>query len=126
MKTLTKKKSRFITKCKLDPSVKEKWVKALRSGEFKQGTGNLFYDKAYCCLGVVCKLSGISDDSLHYKGMPASLDIKLRNKLPNFFRQNPEDEHGNRIDNNIINKLAGFNDEGKSFNWIAGYIERYL
>ena len=38
-----------------------KWVKALRSGEFKQGTGTLRTVKphgepAYCCLGVVCEL----------------------------------------------------------------------
>jgi hypothetical protein len=35
--------------------LKDKWITALRSGEYKQGTGSL-YDKvndAYCCMGVL-------------------------------------------------------------------------
>ena len=36
----------------------QKWVEALRSGEYKQGVGCLYdsrHDK-YCCLGVACKV----------------------------------------------------------------------
>lgn len=36
--------------------IKEKWVAALRSGEYKQGTGQLRYQDNYCCLGVLCDL----------------------------------------------------------------------
>lgn len=31
----------------------EKWVEALRSGKYQQGTGNLCLDNKYCCLGVL-------------------------------------------------------------------------
>jgi hypothetical protein len=33
----------------------EKWVKALRSGEYRQGHGTLrvFHNESYCCLGVL-------------------------------------------------------------------------
>ena len=34
--------------------LRDEWVKALRSGEFKQGTGRLQDGDAYCCLGVLC------------------------------------------------------------------------
>lgn len=35
------------------------WVKALRSGQYKQGRGYLrSYRDQYCCLGVACDLSG--------------------------------------------------------------------
>ena len=34
------------------------WVKALRSGEYKQTTGQLRKDDGYCCLGVACDLYG--------------------------------------------------------------------
>jgi hypothetical protein len=34
------------------------WVKALRSGEYKQGVGTLFRDNKYCCLGVLSKVQG--------------------------------------------------------------------
>ncbi|MFO0203313.1 MAG: hypothetical protein ACK528_09315 [Alphaproteobacteria bacterium] len=36
--------------------VKNKWVKALRSGKYKQGRKNLNYNGAYCCLGVLCEV----------------------------------------------------------------------
>lgn len=32
----------------------KRWVKALRSGEYSQATGNLQKDNSYCCLGVAC------------------------------------------------------------------------
>lgn len=43
---------------KLTPEIKQKWLDALRSGEFKQGFGKLkgrnFKDEiVYCCLGVL-------------------------------------------------------------------------
>ena len=41
--------------------VMKKWVKALRSGKFKQGTGTLKQynskgEAQHCCLGVLCEL----------------------------------------------------------------------
>jgi hypothetical protein len=38
--------------------VKELWVAALRSGEYKQGVSYLKrQDGCYCCLGVLCELA---------------------------------------------------------------------
>jgi len=37
--------------------IKKKWVDALRSGEYKQGRGNLRpTEDTHCCLGVLCDL----------------------------------------------------------------------
>ena len=36
--------------------IKTKWVKALRSGKYKQAAGKLKDDNGYCCLGVLCQL----------------------------------------------------------------------
>lgn len=36
--------------------VKKKWIKALRSGEYKQTRERLKDNKGYCCLGVLCDL----------------------------------------------------------------------
>lgn len=46
----------------MNPEIKEKWVAALRSGEYKQGRGTLKYtdrddNAAYCCLGVLCEVA---------------------------------------------------------------------
>lgn len=51
-----------------------KWVKALRSGEYKQGTGKLNDGQGnFCCLGVLCEIEGlpketINGDDIAYNG----------------------------------------------------------
>lgn len=35
-------------------NIKDKWVAALRSGDYKQGREWLVVDDKYCCLGVLC------------------------------------------------------------------------
>ena len=37
--------------------VMQKWVKALRSGKYKQATEQLKDGNSYCCLGVLCDIS---------------------------------------------------------------------
>lgn len=41
----------------MNPEVKAKWLEALRSGKYKQGTGMLrTLVDSFCCLGVLCKV----------------------------------------------------------------------
>ena len=40
----------------MNPTVKAKWVAALRSGEYTQSTGRLKTEGGFCCLGVLCDL----------------------------------------------------------------------
>lgn len=42
----------------MNPEIKEQWVKALRSGDYKQGQ-NVLRNKndEFCCLGVLCDLA---------------------------------------------------------------------
>lgn len=48
---------------KMDPVVKAKWLEALRSRKYKQGTGTLKRlvngSEQYCCLGVLCEVAEI-------------------------------------------------------------------
>ncbi|MFE7797032.1 hypothetical protein [Nocardia sp. NPDC057440] len=37
--------------------IKQKWVDALRSGEYRQGKEYLQFDGNYCCLGVLCDIA---------------------------------------------------------------------
>jgi hypothetical protein len=39
----------------------DKWVEALESGRYKQGTGRLRDRDCYCCLGVLCDISGVGE-----------------------------------------------------------------
>jgi hypothetical protein len=48
-----------INKTRIDKAMNEnarKWIKALRSGEFKQGRYALKTQDTYCCLGVACEV----------------------------------------------------------------------
>ena len=103
---------------------KKKWLAALRSGEFKQGEGNLEFkkeafeksDKEYCCLGVACRI-------MHPKmkfGNSGYLEGKrFENiKVPEILKGDDE--------NIIVKKLSEMNDKGKSFKVIAAYIDKNL
>ena len=46
-------------KQKLGP-LQRKWIKLLRSGEYRQGRGALRRGDEHCCLGVACIAIGIS------------------------------------------------------------------
>ena len=53
-----------LTYPKMDPEVKARWVQALRSGKYHQGTSTLrsrrdHYPARYCCLGVLCEVVGV-------------------------------------------------------------------
>lgn len=57
-------------KNKLPKKFKEKWLKALRSGEYKQSTGFLTEqyegESNYCCLGVACKVAHMKDSDMKF------------------------------------------------------------
>jgi hypothetical protein len=40
----------------MNASIKQAWIDALRSGNYKQGYGNLRQGDYYCCLGVLTDL----------------------------------------------------------------------
>ena len=49
----------------MNKNVKERWLRALRSGEYSQGRGQLFDPETggYCCLGVLAQEEGwLRDD----------------------------------------------------------------
>lgn len=92
----------------MDAELKSKWVKALRSGEYKQYRGALCLDGALCCIGVgaVVAKPGFKPDN-----------FSLTHDAAEFFGL--ADEH--------IDLLVAMNDEDeKSFAEIADYIEANL
>ncbi len=100
-------------------------VKALISGRYKQGTGQLRNEgNLRCCLGVACSISKISNwADFTYLGENAGLPPKVQD----FFGFHTS--LGERRDNNWINflqgqypTLAAANDAGVSFKDIANYI----
>lgn len=121
MKNTKKKESKWP---KLPKAFKNKWLKALRGGDYKKGIGTLEQtdDKGqlqYCCLGVACrmqhpnmKIKGTFISSVYFK--------RLRDiNVPDCLKSNNED-------NELPSRLAQMNDSRKSFKVIANWIEKNL
>jgi len=102
------------TQNKLSTGFKQKWVKALRSGEYKQGIGRLYdpTSKSYDPIGVAHKVVGVKNKAIANKVYPSKNHKFVPALLAN--------------DNEVVQKIASFNDNGLSFKWIASYIEMYL
>lgn len=46
-----------------------KWIKALRSGKYKQAKGQFQKEDGYCCLGVACRVINKTDLNTPLKGI---------------------------------------------------------
>lgn len=98
--------------------LKEKWVKALRSGEYKQGQGELRSGiHHFCCLGVLCDVYDKSNwekpDELGYMYLHSTIFLP--------------DELDDLVPISAQHLLAKMNDDDKaSFNEIADWIEVHI
>lgn len=91
----------------MDKKIKDKWIKALRSGRYKQIQGRLHDNGAYCCLGVLCRVQKIP--LAKFDGLSI-----------------PDEKHQAGLSAKFINTLVRMNDNKlKSFEQIANHIERY-
>lgn len=124
--------------------IKEKWVKALRSGKYKQATCSLHVKGGgYCCLGVLTDLylkdKGISDGwskDVDGKSCLVKLSKKGWYQLESYLPKKVYDWAGiegvNRpdpvVDGNSLSVLNDGNSETKkrTFKQIATLIEKHL
>lgn len=90
----------------MNQEIKQKWVAALRSGEYKQIKNSLTNGEGYCCLGVFDLLL-FGPNFMQLKG----------NELEKKFEILGEDN---------CSLLADKNDNGENFIKIADYIEKNL
>lgn len=92
-------------------TLKKRWVKALRSGEFKQAEGDLHNECGYCCLGVLRYCLNVQDRSSLDEENSYLTEAQAEKAGLTFKQQNT---------------LANMNDKGKTFEQIAKHIERRL
>lgn len=123
--------------------IAERWVQALRSGEYKQGLSRLrTKDDGYCCLGVLCDLAskeGVGEWNYHQshaawyyqkKGIePGVIDSEVMDDvyIPKFVIEwagmDATSNSGRYNEEEETKYLAVDNDGGKSFSEIATIIE---
>jgi hypothetical protein len=112
----------------MNPEIKEKWIEALQSGEYKQGQNSLKTDDGFCCLGVLCDIYA-KEMNVPWEANCAKSYYYMKGEaefLPHLVQLwaglscSPEvvDE------NNMPVRLVHLNDSGVDFRTIAGYIKK--
>ena len=119
----------------MDSTIKEKWLAALRSGKYKQGTNELRTNESkFCCLGVLCdvyrKETKLGKWSKNDFGNFKFTNTKKSNntfmgsgRLPLSVMEWAGLPQANPIID-VTESLAGLNDSGASFEKIADIIEK--
>ena len=98
----------------LKRGLKSKWVKALKSGKYKQVREHLRHAGRFCCLGVLCEVAGMERKGKSYS-------ITDENEL------GYDGCEVVGLSNEQQNTLIRMNDSAKmSFKEIASYIERNI
>lgn len=119
----------------MDQAIKEQWVTALRSGEYRQGKRYLHQSNEYCCLGVLCDLAvkaGVLTPERRTTAPIISYEEETSTLPESVSRWAGLTVPGGRavVDNPSVDfaggriSLAELNDEGHSFREIADVIER--
>ena len=104
----------------MHPEIKQNWIDALRSGDFKQGRYALFNSSTntYCCLGVLCEIT--LQPLQHFDSR-----VKLYNNEQTSLSSNFLLTIG--MGDGVQKTLMSLNDlDNKSFNEIADWIEENL
>jgi hypothetical protein len=108
--------------------VKDKWIEALRSGKYKQGNQVLKSKSGhFCCLGVLCDISGLSEWKLEGKDSPFEIYFNSNALLPEPVRTwaGLYNIFGRFHTNAPLESLATLNDDGLPFEQIADLIEEF-
>lgn len=115
-------------KFKLPKEFTEKWVKALRSGDYKQCTGKMYKrEHGYCCLGVAMSINGVPDSKMDNKGVPVN---KTNGVFMTKTKSIPRELYGTAGNNELLHEFTKMNDTNKNTfdeiaDWIEDNIEKY-
>ena len=110
----------------MNEQVKEKWLNALRSGDYKQTKSCLHKGDGFCCLGVLCDLYG-KEHNVEWKLVDAGIYYEFQDKKA-ILPLSVIEWAGVEDDNPEIceTPLSRLNDIGSTFNVIADLIEEHL
>lgn len=135
----------------MDAQLKQRWIDALTSGEYRQTQDHLKDGNGYCCLGVLCDLVARDDENI----VPKEIGFELINVPLGEFPFDEEtdefcgdDGYGTVYDHekhrivaeamppinlaeklgiiDFMDKVAGMNDGGDTFEEIADWIAEYV
>lgn len=123
----------------MDAAIKKKWIRALRSGKYKQGKNALRIGDKHCCLGVLCELAfkaGAVQRTEQIHGRTSSFSYggdylePFGSMLPESVMEWAGLDNTAGVewedDNGDVESLITLNDGGKTFKEIAKVINEKL
>jgi hypothetical protein len=124
----------------MNKEIKARWLEALRSGKYEQGTTYLKNGDKYCCLGVLCDVVGVEPELLSerstrsafegeenvylFDGSKSFLSPRIANDVD--LRTMGEFRRVVEYKGQEFDSLVQMNDRGLSFAEIADVIEQQL
>jgi len=115
----------------MNEAVKAKWLAALRSGKYEQGTEHLNKDGKFCCLGVLCDIYS-QENGVGWNEYSGLSGVKGMHGIYGVLPTPVQDYAGlvkgnpNVSVNKQVRGLASFNDAGSTFEELADLIETQL
>ena len=140
----------------MNPEIKQKWLNALRSGEYPQARKSLRNGNGFCCLGVLCDIYS-KETNKSWTRYDADREVyvpfdELRDKVEDLYDYLHMDEEHEILPQSVMNwaglesgspevevnndefdgigslkiELVSLNDEGGTFARIADLIEKSL
>lgn len=115
----------------MNKTLKQKWIKALRSGKYKQGERSLFDGRAHCCLGVLARIQG----AVARKGTLkiGGEDVRKEDKVSRTPLEYLAPAFAGDLHSKTQSRLANMNDgsdtyfgKRRTFEQIADFIEKKL
>jgi hypothetical protein len=114
----------------MNPIIKDMWVKALKSGEFKQGREFLEKDGKYCALGILSLLSLVEGHCTYNEvnglGRFDNKRFTLSYNTLTWARMDLEDFKAEVIYEGEVTSIGDLNDRGLSFKELARIINLKL
>ena len=112
----------------MNKKVKETWIKALKSGEFKQGKGYLESDGKYCALGILSLLSLVEGQCTYNQvdglGRFDNKRYTLSYNTLTWAGMDLEDFKADVLTEGELTSIADLNDRGLSFQKLAQIIDQ--
>jgi hypothetical protein len=124
-------KKSFDSRPLLPKDIKEKWLTALRSGEYIKDKGQLNYRGNYCCLGVLCEIQKRPQaiKTSNYRSYDdETTTISYKNPLYEILFDNGNFQ-GFYIEiknGKCFNSLTRINDNTETFDEVIDIIEKYF
>jgi hypothetical protein len=115
----------------MNPQIKQKWVSALRSGEYQQTQRRLHDENGFCCLGVLCDLY-LKENQLEWEPSTHYNNVYVFQYMATVLPLSVMEWVGVGEGNPYVYvnggpfTLAELNDRGSTFNEIADVIEKQL